>query len=140
METEVQHTGTFNANPIVIAACNATLKELEKPGIYDHMTQLMNKVTKGINDFADRKEIKLFCRGEGAIWQLAFDITERLNDFRDTFNVNKKVYQHFRTESLKEGIHYLSHRGRMYLSAVHSNEDIEKTLSAFEKVSNTLKL
>ena len=40
--------------------------------------------------------------------------------------------------SLKEGIKYLPHRGRMYMSAVHANSDIEKTLSAFENVSNTL--
>jgi glutamate-1-semialdehyde aminotransferase len=40
--------------------------------------------------------------------------------------------------SLKEGIKYLPHRGRMYMSTVHTDDDVKKTLSAFENVSNTL--
>ncbi len=138
METEVQHAGTFNANPIVIAACGATLTELEKPGTYDRMSKLMKQVTKGISDIADKKGITLFCHGEGALWQLAFGINKGLTDYRDSFSIDKKAYQHFRMESLKEGIKYLPHRGRMYMSTAHTDDDIEKTLSAFQNVSNTL--
>ncbi len=139
IEIDVQHAGTFNANPIVVAAGNATLKELEKPGVYDSMARLMKKVTDGISEIGQKKGIRLFCHGEGGLWQLIFGVTERLKDYRDSFNVNKKLYQQFRQESLKAGTHYLSHRGRMYMSTAHTNDDIEKTLSAFEEVSSNIK-
>lgn len=138
LETNVEHAGTFNANPIVVAAGNATLKELEKPGVYENMTRLMRKVTEGINRIAQEKGITLFCHGEGGIWQLAFGINNQLVDYRDSFRVDKKKYQQFRTESLRHGVHYLPHRGRMYMNTAHTDEDIDKTLAAFEEVTRRL--
>jgi glutamate-1-semialdehyde 2,1-aminomutase len=140
VETDVEHAGTFNANPIAVAAGNATLKELEKPGVYENMTRLMRKVTEGINRIAREKGITLFCRGEGGLWQLAFGINDQLVDYRDSFRVDKKKYQQFRTESLRHGVHCLSHRGRMYMSTAHTDEDIEKTLAAFEEVTRRIRL
>ncbi len=45
MEAGVHPGGTFNANPISIAACKATIRELEKPGIYKQMARLTKKLT-----------------------------------------------------------------------------------------------
>ena len=134
METGVHPTGTFNANPIAVAACKATIAELEKPGVYDHMARLTRGLTDGITEIAEEKGISLYCGGEESIWQLAFGIKERMNDYRDNFKVDKVAYQKFRTEGLKRGIRFQPIRGRFYTSAAHTDEDVDKTLSVVEEL------
>ena len=131
---DVHPVGTFNANPISIAACKATIKELEKPGIYDHMATLTKRLTEGINEIAKKRNITLYCEGVESIWQLAFGIRERMSDFRDNFKVNKNDYQIFRKGCLERGIRFHPGRGRFYTSAAHTDEDVDRTLSVADEV------
>lgn len=131
---DVHPVGTFNANPISIAACKATIKELEKPGIYDHMATLTKRLTEGINEMAKKRNITLYCEGVESIWQLAFGIRERMSDFRDNFKANKIDYQIFRKGCLERGIRFHPSRGRFYTSAAHTDEDVDRTLSVADEV------
>lgn len=131
---DVHPVGTFNANPISIVACKATIKELEKPGIYDHMAKLTKRLTEGINEIAKKRNITLYCEGVESIWQLAFGIRERMSDFRDNFKVNKIDYQIFRKGCLERGIRFHPSRGRFYTSAAHTDEDVDRTLSVADEV------
>ena len=131
---DVHPVGTFNANPISIAACKATIKELEKPGIYDHMATLTKRLTEGINEIAKKRNITLYCEGVESIWQLAFGIRERMSDFRDNFKANKIDYQIFRKGCLERGIRFHPSRGRFYTSAAHTDEDVDRTLSVADEV------
>lgn len=134
MEIGVHPVGTFNASPIAVAACSATIGELEKPGIYDHMARLTRRLVEGITEIARKKDISLYCGGAESIWQLAFGIKERLNDYRDSFKIDKVAYQKFRMEGLKRGIRFHPTRGRFYTSAAHTDEDVDKTLSVAEEL------
>ncbi|MBW2410252.1 MAG: aspartate aminotransferase family protein [Deltaproteobacteria bacterium] len=136
MDSGVKPRGTFNANPISMAACEATLNELEKPGVYENLERLTKRFTDGINKIAKKKKITLFCSGIPSIWQIAFGISEKLNDYRDGFRVDKMLYQTLRRGALERGIRLHPFRGRGYISTAHSDEDIEKTLSVIEDVLN----
>ena len=133
LESDVHPVGTFNANPIVIAACKATLEELQRPGVYSRMATLTKKIVDGINIIARKEKITLYCTSEGSIWQIAFGISERLNDYRDSFRVDKMSYQHFRKKNLERGIRLHPSRGRQYLSTAHTDEDVDSTLVVFEE-------
>lgn len=134
MESDVHPVGTFNANPISIAACLATLHELEKPRTYDHMARLTRNLTSGITEIAAQKDITLYCAGVASIWQIEFGIKEGMRDYRDSFKVNKIEYQKFRKGCLERGIRLHPSRGRLYLSTAHTEEDINKTLRIVEEV------
>jgi glutamate-1-semialdehyde 2,1-aminomutase len=134
MESGVHYGGTFNGNPIAVAACNATIRELEKPGLYGNMAKLTDKLTEGINEIARNNNVALYCRGIESIWQIAFGIKEAMTDFRDNFKVDKMTYQRLRKGCLEKGIMLQHLRGRNYLSAAHTDEDIDKTLSVIEEV------
>jgi glutamate-1-semialdehyde 2,1-aminomutase len=138
METGVHPVGTFNANPIAVAACRATINELEKPGVYERMSRLTKRLTEGVTEIAKKKGVALYCGGEGSIWQLAFGITKRMNDYRDTFNVDKVAYQRFRMRGLARGIRFHPSRGRFYTSAAHTDEDVDKTLSVVEELLSNI--
>lgn len=134
MESGVHFGGTFNGNPIAIAACKATIRELEKPGFYENLAKLANKLTEGINEIVKKKAILLHCDGIESILQLSFGIKERMTDFRDNFKVNKIDYQKFRKGCLEKGVMLHPSRGRQYLSAAHTGEDIDETLLIIEEV------
>jgi glutamate-1-semialdehyde 2,1-aminomutase len=117
-----------------MAACKATMGELEKPGVYDRLAMLTKRLTEGITEIGKRKKILLFCAGVGSIWQLGFGINEKLKDFRDGFRVDKVTYQKFRAGCLERGIRFHPSRGRFYTSTAHTEEDIERTLYVVDDV------
>jgi glutamate-1-semialdehyde 2,1-aminomutase len=132
MESGVKPRGTFNANPLSIAACFATLTELEKPGIYDRIADMSRQIIGGIETIAEKKKIPLYCDGEGSIWQIAFGIDGRMTDYRETFKVDKLSYQRLKGECFKRGLRLHPFRGRLYTSAAHTPEDIARTLEIIE--------
>ena len=138
MESGVKPRGTFNANPLSIAACFATLTELEKPGVYNRIAGMSQKILSGIRTIAGKKQIPLYCDGEGSIWQIAFGIDNRLADYRETFRVDKLTYQKLKQECFKAGLRLHPFRGRLYTSAAHTPEDVAKTLEVIEDALKTI--
>ena len=134
LESGVQPAGTFNANPIVVAAALATIAELEKPGIYDRMARITRRLADGVTEMASRKGIVLYSASLASVWQLEFGITASLTDYRDTLKVDKSRYQQFRTLCLDRGIRFHPSRGRFYVSAAHTDEDVDRTLEVVAEV------
>ena len=134
LESGVQPAGTFNANPIVVAAALATIAELEKPGVYDRMARITRRLAEGVTEIASRKGIVLYSASIASVWQLEFGITAPMTDYRDTLKVDKSRYQQFRTLCLDRGIRFHPSRGRFYVSAAHTDEDVDRTLVVVEEV------
>ena len=139
MESGVHPAGTFNANPLCVAAALATIKELEKPGTYEHLNNITSMIKDGVNALAKKHGIKLWCDNQVSVWQIQFGIDSPMNDVRDNFLVNKKMYSAFYKACLKRGIRLHSSRGRLYISVVHSEEDVRETLGIFDEVFGLLK-
>ncbi len=140
MGAGVHIRGTFNANPISVAACQATIKELEKPNTYENLNRITKKLTEGIIDISRNHDVDLYCEGIGSIWQISFGILERLKDYRDNFKVDKKRYQIFRDMCFVRGVRLHPSRGRQYVSVAHTDEDIEKTLLVVDEVFREMSL
>jgi len=139
MESGVHPAGTFNANPLCVAAALATIEELEKPGTYEGLQHITTLIKDGVNDLARKHNMKLWCDNQVSVWQLQFGIDGPMKDVRDTFKVDKKMYGHFYKECLKRGIRLHSSRGRFYISTKHTEEDVAKTLEVFDEVFPLLK-
>lgn len=134
MESGVHPAGTFNANPLCVAAALATIAELEKPGVYEHMQKITTMIKDGVNALKEKYGVKLWCDNQVSIWQLQFGIDTPMKDVRDNFQVDKRTYGRFYKECLKRGIRLHSSRGRFYISATHSEADVAKTLQVFDEV------
>ena len=139
MQSGVHPAGTFNANPLCVAAALATIRELEKPGTYEGLQHITTLIKDGVNDLAKKHGMKLWCDNQVSVWQLQFGIDGPMKDVRDTFKVDKKMYGHFYKECLKRGIRLHSSRGRFYISTKHTEEDVAKTLEVFDQVFPQLK-
>jgi len=130
----VHPAGTFNANPVCVAAALATINELEKPGVYEGLNEISTMLAQGVRALAQKYGVKLYCDNMVSIWQLSFGIDAPMKDYADTFNVDKVTYGKFYRECLKRGVRLHSFRGRFYISTAHTKADVQKTLEVFEEV------
>src|SRR5204862_8354993 len=71
---EVGHAGTFNSNPVVMAAAATTLRELEQnaASIYPHLAAMGQKLMAGIRAAAAAAGRSVVVDGPGSGFQLYF--------------------------------------------------------------------
>jgi glutamate-1-semialdehyde 2,1-aminomutase len=91
----------------------------------------------GIEAAARRNGIQLTVTGFGVAMSLHFTQRTELRDYRDTLDDDREMLQRVLRRALEEGLHLVPD-GRLYVSAVHTDEDIAETLQAFERVFESL--
>ncbi|MCG0275697.1 MAG: glutamate-1-semialdehyde 2,1-aminomutase [Thermosediminibacteraceae bacterium] len=139
-EGPVYQAGTLSGNPLATAAGYATLKVLsENPGIYDKMDRLAEKLCQGLKDIMERAKIPVFINRAGSMLTMFFT-GEEVKDYDSALKADTKMYAAFFREMLKRGV-YLppSQFEAVFLSAAHTEEDVEKTLEAAESAAGTLR-
>lgn len=125
--------GTFNGNPLVVAAALATIKELRREGCYQRMGKLSGQIVEGIRGLGTKYGIKVHAEAWNSIWTMQFGIDQPLTDYRDHFDkVDKTLYQKVCKFGLERGIRFNPWRGRSYLSTAHTEEDVKKTLEVID--------
>jgi glutamate-1-semialdehyde 2,1-aminomutase len=133
-EGPVYQAGTLSGNPIAVAAGIATLKELLKPGTYERLEYLSEKLEKGIKEVL--KELKLSYQINRAGSMLTLFFTEKeVKDFQGALTSDIEKFAIFWQKMLEEGI-YLppSQFEAWFVSLSHGEKEIEKTISATYKV------
>lgn len=130
----VIHAGTFNSNPVSIAAAYAAVTELEKNNgeIYGHIFSLGKKLKEGMEEIVKDAGFPALLQGPGPMFHLFFTHRKSVNHYRDYLESDMESYERFIEYLLQEGILSLN-RGIWYVSAAHSDEDIDKTLGAVRR-------
>jgi glutamate-1-semialdehyde 2,1-aminomutase len=139
-EGPVYQAGTLSGNPLATAAGYATLKVLsENPGIYDKMERLAEKLCRGLKEIMERAKIPVFINRAGSMLTMFFT-GEEVKDYDSALKADTTMYAAFFREMLKRGV-YLppSQFESVFLSAAHTEEDVEKTLEAAESAAGTLR-
>jgi len=126
----VVHMGTFNGNPISLAAANATLQALNQAdellnSVRNHGETLM----KGIARLARDADVPVLVNGVGSAFHVSFTLRSKMRNYRDTFDCDLGARDWF-IESLFEAGVFLLPDGRWYVSTAHNDADISGTLAA----------
>ena len=140
MDANLNASGTFNANPISVAASLSTLDQLGRPGVYENMNRITQMIVNGTYEIAGKYGLNIYCKNVGSIWLLQFGSGKPLSDLRDSYHmVDKQAYQVVYKESLARGVRLHPLRGRSYVCAAHTEEDVKYTLDVFDEVFAMLK-
>ena len=135
MDCGVPASGTFNGNPVGVAAALATLEELSQPGVYARLEALGQQLEDGFQALGEKYRRKLYLRHLGSIFVLGFGYTQGLGDFRDWLTqADLAAYQRFVAGCEDYGVRFTDRRGREYLSTAHTQEDIRRTLAVADQV------
>ena len=135
MSCGVPASGTFNGNPVGVAAALATLEELSQPGVYQRFDRLGQLLEEGFRALGEKYHRKLYLRHMGSIFVLYFGYTEDVADFRDWLgHADVAAYERFVAGCEDYGVRFTDLRGREYLSTAHTEEDICRTLAVADQV------
>ena len=131
--------GTFNGNPVSLAAAEAALEVLSHDGgaPLAQANQVGQTLKEGITGLGHKHGVPLLTTGFGTAFAVHFTNRTQLIDYRDTLDDNRELLSRFLLEAMAEGIHVLPD-GRFYTSIVHSDEDIVQTLNAFDRALKRL--
>lgn len=124
------HAGTYNGNPIVLAAAAATLEELAKPDVYERFESLTSQLVSGVAESLQRTGVRGAVRHVGPVVQIALGIDE-INDHREALAADHTLWNRLTVAMLRRGV-FLLPGGRLYLSTAHTIDDIQQTVAAFD--------
>jgi glutamate-1-semialdehyde 2,1-aminomutase len=128
----ITHMGTYNENPLCIAAAEASMSQLEAGGI-EHIAKLGKKLLEGIQDEIERTKVEAIVQGVGPMLQVYFTKLRKIRNLRDTLptRCDSEKSKGFQRELLKRGVYFHPDLfERQFISTAHTEEDVEKSLSA----------
>lgn len=137
-EGKVYQAGTLSGNPVSCAAGLASVSLLNSEK-YSFLEEIGSRLEKGISKIASEEKIGLTINRVGSMLSIFFTEKEVWN-FNDVKSSDSKKFVLLHSSMLKNGI-YLppSPYETIFLSTEHTDEDIEKTISAFSKFAELLK-
>jgi glutamate-1-semialdehyde 2,1-aminomutase len=129
----VHQYGTFNGNPLVMAAAQATLTEVLTESVYPGLEQTNERLKAACQEIVDRYGLPAYTEGMGAKGCVIF-AAEPLREYRDyltkvdgelstlawLYHMNHGI---FMTPGVEE---------EWTLSIAHSDDDIDRYVAAFE--------
>jgi glutamate-1-semialdehyde 2,1-aminomutase len=129
----VRYGGTFNGNPVSLAAADAALEVLSanEGEALKRANALGERLMDGIAGAAARHGIPLTVTGFGTAFTLHFSTHTGWRNYRDTLHDDAAQLRRFLIAALERGLHLLPD-GRWYTSAAHTEADIEETLAIVE--------
>ena len=124
----VVHAGTYNGNPIVLAAAVATLHALSRPGVYDDFERRGQLLATGLEDAFTHAGHTVTVNQVGPIVQVIPSVANA-HDFNAFLGADQGLYDRFIVEMLRRG-QFLLPGGRWYISTAHTDDDIATTVAA----------
>ncbi len=139
MECGVVPSGTFNANPIVVAAALGAIKVYETPGIYERLQKLGDRLAAGLMETGKKHRIPMYAKAYGGLIAWTVGMDRPPIDFRDWLcNADIALYDQIFLRSRDYGVRWTERRGRINLSTEHTEKDIEITLAVLNQVLSDL--
>ena len=129
----VYQAGTLSGNPLAVAAGLATLKILKRDNPYPELERKAAALANGVNEILTRKSIPHTVNRVGSMLSLFFH-PGPVTCYEEALQADKEAFRHFFGKMLDNGVYLApSPFEAWFVSASHTDDDIEKTLEAVQK-------
>ncbi|OGB95540.1 MAG: hypothetical protein A2Z31_04670 [candidate division NC10 bacterium RBG_16_65_8] len=138
-----EHGGTYNANLVPIMAAEASLAEIRKPGFYDHIYALADRLYPGMNALFQRHRFPARCQGLGARFGLYFGFSDEVRSYRDTAKHDAALALKFFAGMAARGVYFCDSSGKPGhhgFSIAHTLADMDRVLQATEDTIKTIQV
>ena len=134
-DRQVDHAGTFNTNIPCMAAAKATLNQLIKhpDAVYGLIAQRGSALLEGLRGLLREYAPDLKLQGFPALFSMAFTSLDHISNYRDCWGNDVSRYRELVAALMARGIRP-TERGVWYLSAAHSDDDIDRTLDSMSEL------
>jgi glutamate-1-semialdehyde 2,1-aminomutase len=124
----VLHGGTFNSQPVTMAAMVATQNALT-PEHYETSSKRGVRLRDGIATILQDAGVKAQVTGFELMFHVGFGLNAPARNYRDLLKLDKPAYVKFAHALLKHGVRVLE-RGAWFVSSAHDDAVIDATLEA----------
>jgi len=134
----VYQAGTLSGNPVAVAAGLETLRLIQKENFYEDLAKMTHALVKGLEDASKACNHAFSARNVGGMFGLYF--SEKAPDsFDEVMASDREKFKQFFHHMLDEGIYFgPSAFEAGFVSAAHTQEDIQATLNAAQKAFKKL--
>ena len=134
-EGPVYQAGTLAGNSISMASGLATLEAISTPDFFDPIIQRTEHLVEGLVERARHAGIPLSGNQAGTMWGIFFTEEDQIYRYDQVISCDTSRFSNFFHGMLERGI-YLAPASfeAGFMSAAHSEEDIENTLAAAAEV------
>ena len=135
----VYQAGTLSGNPVAMASGLATLELISEPGFLEPVCRRTSALVNGLVDRAQAAGIPLTSNHVGTMWGIFFSDESKIINYDQVMRCNKDRFARFFHGMLREGV-YLAPASfeAGFMSSAHTDEDIQFTLEASERVFASL--
>ena len=135
----VYQAGTLSGNPLAVAAGLAALRELKAdPDLYERLDRNAARLTSGIAQAAREANVPVTINRVGSMFTVFFGNAE-VTDFASASRSDTSRFGAFFRGMLDEGVYLpCSQFEAAFLSAAHTEQDIDETIAAAGKTFRAL--
>ncbi|MGZ4999198.1 MAG: glutamate-1-semialdehyde 2,1-aminomutase [Methylomonas sp.] len=135
----VYQAGTLSGCPVAMAAGLKTLELITTPGFYDHLIAKTTDLLKGLEQRAEQAGIAFTTNQVGGMFGLFFSEDKHISRFTQVMQCNQERFKRFFHGMLEQGVYLAPSAFEAgFVSAAHTDADIEATLNAASAVLKTL--
>lgn len=133
-EGPVYQAGTLSGNPLAMAAGVATLKLLETPGFYEALEAVSARLEEGLRAAAQDTGLSVTLNRVGSMLGLFFT-DGPVSNFAEAQKSDVDRFAAYYRGMLEQGVYLApSQYEAVFVSAAHSEEDIDNTVTAAKQV------
>jgi glutamate-1-semialdehyde 2,1-aminomutase len=134
----VYQAGTLSGNPLAMTAGIKTLELLQKPGTYEYLARITQKLADGLVQIAQETGHPA-CGGNISAMFGLFFTDGPVHNYEDAKKSDTAKFGRFHRGMLERGIYLAPSQFEAgFTSLAHTDEDIEQTLAAVRDVMSSL--
>lgn len=132
-EGPVYQAGTLSGNPLATAAGIATLRALERPGVYEELERKASRLEAGVQKAIASSPLPLCFQRVGSMGTFFF-ARGPIESLDSLAEVGTDLYGKFFHGLLKRGVYFPpSQYEAFFISLAHSDDDVDCIVKAIEK-------
>lgn len=136
---KVFHGGTYNTNPVSMAAGLATFNEVLTRENYAHVEKLSKKLVEGYRRIIARVGLQAYVAQAGANGALML-YPQEIRTYRDWLGIDVDLWRHYWFGMVNRGVmpqpYWQDEQWTM--SVQHTEADIDKHIAAFDEIADSL--
>ena len=135
----VYQAGTLSGNPVAMIAGLTTLQGLEAPGFHARLAASTDRLIRGLKEAARQAGVPLATNHVCGMFGFFFTDAPQVNSYADATKCDVERFKKFFHGMLAEGVYLAPSAFEAgFVSAAHSDADIDATVAAAAKVFKTL--
>jgi glutamate-1-semialdehyde 2,1-aminomutase len=135
----VYQAGTLSGNPVAMAAGLATLEGIEAPGFHAKLAVATDRLVSGLRDAAKRAGVPVATNHVCGMFGLFFTSDRQVTSYTEATACDVERFKRFFHGMLDEGVYLAPSAFEAgFISAAHTDADIDATVAAAARVFATL--